>query len=267
MTNMYEGFKGLARVVVMDLPWAFSDQLPGSGRGAAKHYNTQSIESAKSTPLPPMEDDCVLFFWRVAAFSAVSYEIIEALGFTYKTEIAWFKRNECGRCKGSGNARVRRYVEQKTIPLSDAKERVYDGMMETFCPNCDGKGEKDHIGMGRIVRGAHEICLVAVRGKANQWVCDKGVRSVFDTIAESEIVAPVREHSEKPDAFYRMVETLFPGPYVEIHARKPRPGWFSVGHQLELATEAAIPSSELDGYIRDNIEVKAEERSGIDTRL
>jgi N6-adenosine-specific RNA methylase IME4 len=234
-SNMYAGFEGRARVLSMDIAWPFSDSLPGAGRGAAKHYNTEAIESAKHTPLPSMADDCVLFFWRVAAFAKEAYEIIDALGFTYKTEIAWFKRNVCSRCHGKGSTKVRKYVELKTIPLSGAAERVYDGKMEAECPNCDGKGEKDHCGMGRIVRGAHEVCLVAVRGKANQFVLDRSIRSAFETIAESEIVAPVGEHSEKPEVFYQLVETLFPGPYVEIHARKPRPGWFSVGHQLDLA--------------------------------
>jgi N6-adenosine-specific RNA methylase IME4 len=233
--STFAGFKGLARVVVTDDSWPYQDKLPGSGRGAAKHYNVQSIEQIKATLLPPMEDDCVIFMWRVHSFARVAYEIMEARGFTYKAEIAWFKRNECSRCKGTGSAKVRKYVEQATIPLSDAAERVYDGTMVAECPGCDGRGEKEHCGMGRIVRGAHEICLVGIRGQAGQWVLDKSIRSVFDTINESEIVAPVGEHSEKPDAFYRLVETLFPGPYVEIHARKPRPGWFSVGHQLELA--------------------------------
>lgn len=235
VTNPYENFKGLARVVVTDDPWAFNDTLPGSGRGAAKHYNTEAIDRIKTTPMPPMEDECVLFMWRVASFAKVAYEIMEHRGFTYKTEIAWFKRNECSRCKGTGSVNKRRYVEQLTVPLSDAQSRVYDGTMVQECPSCDGKGEKEHCGMGRIVRGSHEICLVGVRGKAKNWVCDRSVRSVFDTIAESEIVAPVGEHSEKPAKFYELVETLFPGPYVEIHARKPRPGWFSVGHQLGSA--------------------------------
>lgn len=245
MTNPYENFKGLARVVVMDPAWPFSDQLPGSGRGAAKHYNTEAIDRIKRTQLPLMEDDCVLFMWRTHSFARVAYDVLDALNFVDKCEIAWFKRNECNRCKGTGNVRQRRYVEQRTIPLSNAKERVYDGTMETFCPTCDGRGDNDHFGMGRIVRGAHEICIVAVRGRANKWICDRSVRSVFDTIAESEIVAPVGEHSEKPDVFYRLVETLFPGPYVEIHARKPRPGWFSVGHQLET-TEPTNPGIDTD---------------------
>jgi N6-adenosine-specific RNA methylase IME4 len=240
--NPYENFKGLARVVVLDPAWSFGDSLPGSGRGAKKHYNTEGIDKIKRTRLPPMEDDCVLFLWRVHSFARQAYEVLDALGFVDKCEIAWFKRNECSRCKGSGSIRKRKYVEQRTIPLSDAKDRVYDGTMESFCPTCDGRGDNDHFGMGHITRGAHEICIVAVRGNAKKWVCDRSVRSAFDTIAESEIVAPVGEHSEKPDVFYRLVETLFPGPYVEIHARKPRPGWFSVGHQLETVepTKAGI---------------------------
>lgn len=225
----------LARVVVLDPAWSFGDKLPGSGRGAAKHYNTEEIDKIKRTPLPPMENDCVLFLWRVHSFARQAYEVLDALGFVEKCEIAWFKRNECSRCKGTGNVRKRRYVEQRTIPLSDAKDHVYDDTMEAFCPACSGVGEKEHFGMGRIVRGAHEICLVAVRGKAKNLVCDHSVRSAFDTIANSEIVAPVGEHSEKPAIFYEMVETLFPGPYVEIHARRPRAGWFSVGHQLNAA--------------------------------
>lgn len=231
--NPYENFKGLARVVVTDDAWPYLDKLPGSGRGAAKHYNTEAIDKIIATPLPPMHDDAILFMWRVHSFGEDAYKIMRARGFTYKTEIAWFKRNVCSRCHGTGNIKQRRYVERTTIPLSGAAERVYDGTMQTHCPNCDGVGEKEHCGMGRIVRGSHEVCLVGIRGKANRWVLDHSIRSAFETISQSEIVAPVGEHSEKPAKFYELVETLFPGPYVEIHARKPRPGWFSVGHQLE----------------------------------
>lgn len=227
------------RVLVADPAWPFGNDLPGSGRGAAKHYNLQTLPAIKAQPLPPLHDDAVVFLWRVGVFAREAYDVIDAWGFAYHSEIAWFKRGACSRCKGEGLVRSRRYVEQKTIALSGAPERVYDGLMEKRCPACDGDGEKDAFGMGRIVRGSHEICLVGVRGKGRDYLLSKSVRSAFETIADSEIVAPTGAHSEKPEAFYRLVETLFPGPYFELHARKPRPGWTTLGHQLELAEEKA----------------------------
>lgn len=234
------------RVLVADCPWAFADKLPGAGRGAAKHYDTNPTDAILTQPLPGLTDDAVLFFWRVAAgdadidrsFGELAYRVVRAWGFIPKTEIVWFKRGVCSRCKGEGQVNARKYVEQTTIPLSGAPERVYDGKMRATCPGCDGKGEKDGFGMGRIVRGSHEVCLVGVRGRAIDHVLSHSVRSAFETIENSEIVAPTGAHSEKPEAFYRLVETLFPGPYFELHARKPRPGWTSAGHQLENALPA-----------------------------
>jgi N6-adenosine-specific RNA methylase IME4 len=234
------------RVLLTDDAWPFDDRLPGAGRGAAKHYNTNPIDRLFRQPLPPLHDDAVCFMWRVAAggdenstpFPELAYQLMKTRGFVYKTEIVWFKRGLCSRCKGEGLVRSRRYVEQKTIPLSGASERVYDGLAESRCPACDGDGEKDAFGMGRIVRGQHEVCLVGVRGRGRDFLLSKSVRSAFETLEQSEIVAPTGAHSEKPEAFYRLVETLFPGPYFELHARRPRDGWTTLGHQLELAAES-----------------------------
>jgi site-specific DNA-methyltransferase (adenine-specific) len=82
---------------------------------------------------------------------------------------------------------------------------------------------KMHFGMGRTVRAAHEVCLIGVRGKPK--VLSHSVRSVFS--------APVGRHSEKPDEFFRRVEELSPGPYVELFARRQRIGWDALGDELE----------------------------------
>lgn len=79
------------------------------------------------------------------------------------------------------------------------------------------------FGMGRTVRNCHETCLIATRGKSE--VLSRSVRSVF--------YAPLGKHSAKPDAFYEMVEALSPGPYVELFARRHRPGWTCLGDELE----------------------------------
>ncbi len=46
---------------------------------------------------------------------------------------------------------------------------------------------------------------------------------------------PRTGHSTKPAAFLDVVESVSPGPYVELFARSPRLGWDSWGHGYELA--------------------------------
>lgn len=93
-----------------------------------------------------------------------------------------------------------------------------------------GKGGKPHLGMGHYVRGAHETCLVATRGKFK--VADRSVRSRF------EAKVPVDDqgqyiHSAKPPEMYEIIEKLSGrGPYVELFSRGFRPGWTSFGDQL-----------------------------------
>jgi N6-adenosine-specific RNA methylase IME4 len=89
-------------------------------------------------------------------------------------------------------------------------------------------GTKDRIGMGRIVRGSHETCVVATRGKPIE-TASKRERTSFR--------APLGQHSEKPEEFYQIVERLYPlelwrEAHVELFARKRRNGWIQLGDQL-----------------------------------
>lgn len=87
------------------------------------------------------------------------------------------------------------------------------------------KHGKDAFGQGRIVRGAHETCIIGVRGKKPP-VKLLNIRSRFS--------APVGIHSAKPEKFYEIVESLFDGPYVEMFSRRRRDGWDCFGDQLDL---------------------------------
>lgn len=40
-------------------------------------------------------------------------------------------------------------------------------------------------------------------------------------------------HSEKPSEFQDIVESVSPGPYLEMFARKQRPGWSVWGNEVE----------------------------------
>jgi len=92
----------------------------------------------------------------------------------------------------------------------------------------DETGEKDSMGMGRIVRGSHETCIIATHGKLIK-PASMSERTSFR--------APRTAHSEKPEAFYRIVERLYPlelwpEAHVELFARRRRRGWISFGDEL-----------------------------------
>jgi N6-adenosine-specific RNA methylase IME4 len=56
------------------------------------------------------------------------------------------------------------------------------------------------------------------------------------------VFAPVGRHSEKPDEVRRRIERLVQGPYLELFARKPVPGWTTWGN--EIAPESAATNPE-----------------------
>lgn len=85
------------------------------------------------------------------------------------------------------------------------------------------------FGTGYILRSASELLLVGTRGKP-KWT-SKSVRNLW--------VAPVREHSRKPDCVLADIERLAPGPRLELFAREAREGWSHFGNEVGKFDEAA----------------------------
>ncbi len=98
-------------------------------------------------------------------------------------------------------------------------------------------GEGLFLGQGYWTRANSEVCLLATRGAPTRL--DAGVPQA--------ILAPVREHSQKPDEVHERVERLVAGPYLELYARSPREGWTAWGNEIERAkfapSAAANPPS------------------------
>lgn len=88
---------------------------------------------------------------------------------------------------------------------------------------------KRWFGMGRTVRAEHEVCLVAQRGRPE--TLSHAVRSTFEVNCDG-LEAIAGRHSAKPEEFYQIVESLRAGPYVELFARRQRPGWTCLGNEL-----------------------------------
>jgi N6-adenosine-specific RNA methylase IME4 len=84
-------------------------------------------------------------------------------------------------------------------------------------------------GMGYYTRANTEPCLLAVRGTMPVKAHD----------IQALIVSPVQEHSRKPDDQYRKIESLYDGPYLEMFARRTRPGWDCWGNEVASTVEIA----------------------------
>jgi N6-adenosine-specific RNA methylase IME4 len=84
---------------------------------------------------------------------------------------------------------------------------------------------KPHVGTGYWFRNGHELLLVGTRGN----VPAPAPGTQFDSV----INAPTREHSEKPDRFYEIIEAYFPNlPKIELNARQRREGWDAWGLEV-----------------------------------
>lgn len=97
---------------------------------------------------------------------------------------------------------------------------------------------KPQIGMGRYFRNSTEHVLFGVRGSLPP----------LRRNCPTAFTAARRKHSQKPDEFYAIVESMSPGPYLELFARARREGWVSWGNELDVDTpEADRPGDEAPG--------------------
>jgi N6-adenosine-specific RNA methylase IME4 len=95
----------------------------------------------------------------------------------------------------------------------------------------NASGDGVFTGMGYHTRANTEPCLLATRGSPLRLAAD----------VHQVVMTPVGEHSEKPEEVARRVERLYPGPYLELFARKPRDGWTTWGNEIAPPDPLDIP--------------------------
>jgi N6-adenosine-specific RNA methylase IME4 len=187
------------KVIYADPAWQFltrSDR--GKGRSPEQHYACMTIDDIKALPVASIaDDDCMLLMWITDPLLPVGLDVIRAWGFEYKTVgFTWVKLNR---------------KDALTKALARALKGAPDWLTRAF-----------FFGMGYWTRANPEMCLLATRGSPKRL--SRAVRQL--------LIAPVREHSRKPDETYGRIEALVGGPYIELFARTARPGWDSWGNEV-----------------------------------
>ena len=116
------------------------------------------------------------------------------------------------------NAHIYLWITNRSLPKGFGLLQAWGFRYVTALTWC-----KPHFGMGNYYRGQTEHVLFGVRGSLP--ILRNNVGTWFQ--------APRGErHSSKPDAFYQLVESCSPGPWLEMFAREPRKGWVSWGAEV-----------------------------------
>lgn len=99
-------------------------------------------------------------------------------------------------------------------------------------------GGPDGRGVGFYFRNVTELLLFGVRGSMRTLAPARSQVNMIETRK--------REHSRKPDEQYELIEDCSPGPFLEMFARHPRPGWSVWG--AEAAPEVKPRGRQHKGY-------------------
>lgn len=96
-------------------------------------------------------------------------------------------------------------------------------------------------GIGQYFLGTHELLKFAVRGKG--FAVKTETRKLrTDALVGIPRVTDARGnriHSAKPEEQYALIESRSKGPYLEMFARRHRPGWTCWGNELKAEGETS----------------------------
>lgn len=79
------------------------------------------------------------------------------------------------------------------------------------------------LGMGFWFRGQVEVCLMGTKGNIKAFRCQR----------PNFIQSKVRQHSQKPDEFFTLIDDCTPRPRIELFARDKREGWDAMGYAID----------------------------------
>jgi N6-adenosine-specific RNA methylase IME4 len=191
--------RGLRRnhavTVCVDVPWKYVVRSH-KGAGRSPDYKTMTLEEIAALPvIDYVADDSRMLFWITGPFLAIAAHVPIMRAYGYEPTAIW------------------------GVWVKPTKRAYGQGDFFRFI---DDDSFKMH--MGHTSRQNAEFVVEGRRGSPPKRL-SKSVRQV--------IVEPIREHSRKPEKFYRNVVAYSPGPYLELFAREPRKGWVCRGDEKD----------------------------------
>lgn len=186
----------LYRTIVADPPWPYACDGKSNGLGATKEHRPNSWDGVSAGP------------GSKARYGSMSIEDLCVMSvpsdknahlYLWTTNAFMVEAHQIARAWGFKPKTILTWVKMKANGTPSMKT-------------------------GYWYRSATEHVLFAVRGS---------LRLTDKACVPTAFLGPRLAHSVKPDSFFQTVERVSPGPYLEMFARKRRPGWDAFGNQVE----------------------------------
>jgi N6-adenosine-specific RNA methylase IME4 len=196
-------------IIYADPPWKYNNRANHKTRfrgGVHGHYATMTMAEIASLPIGKLAArDCALLMWCTFPYLNDQIKLFEHWGFPYRTKfLTWTKLNKRGYDLPADDPN---YAPGKPYVLY--RDGLFYGV---------------YFGVGHYTKSNSEVCLMGMRGQlptmSDNW--------------SSEILAPRREHSRKPNEAYERIEAVFGNvPRIELFARYSAPGWTVAGNGID----------------------------------
>lgn len=226
---------GAYDLIVSDPPWPY--ERPEAPGGMGDHYDGMSHEDMAQMPVGALGDPrgCALVMWSTGPMTAEGrhVDLGRAWGFRPVTLLfEWLK--VCEGCAVCGHAWASHAVPR--APHEAPGPCMKQMSLCKHRPNgvcaCDGFVLRPDPGCGSYTMSCTEQAFLFLRGDV-RWSSKRALRNVRQLI-----VAPVAQHSAKPEAMQDHLEAMWPWAKrrLELFARRKRPGWDAWGNQVPNPT-------------------------------
>lgn len=188
-------------VILADPEWRFEPYSRDSGmdRAADNHYPTSLTEVIASRPVAQIAaTDCALFLWATAPMLPDAFQVMEAWGFTYRSQVIWSKdrlgtgywfRNKHellllgirGNVPAPAQGLQWDSLIQAAVSAHSAKPDRFYGLIEAYFPNLP----KIELNARRVRPGWDAWGLEAPESQANATDGKAGMAGVTGPVRRS----------------------------------------------------------------------------------
>lgn len=201
-------------VIVADPPWKFGDGLRAmrsrTRRSAESQYRVMDAFHVMALGhwVRKLSDPsaCVLALWVPSTMLSDGLQVVEDWGFSFKQTFVWAKvsKDPLGMDRG--------FSAQSGVPTNEQIDLMNDSL---------------RMGMGRLFRQSHEVCLIGTRGK--EVYRNLSNRSQMSVAFDLNV-----GHSTKTELLQHRLELMFPSAdKLELFARRQRTGWTCLGDAVD----------------------------------